>query len=111
MTKGILAAMRFIQACFLCVALSACTATEIGIATMASIIWTEKLPTDYALGWVSGRTCNTVQALEDKGPVCRGPDYRLYPVIETPPQWCYESLGDVTCYTRPDPDPLTSTFR
>lgn len=60
----------------------------------------DKLPTDYIAEAVTGEDCSYVRRLEDGGPLCRSHDYGQ--VIEKP-VYCYRSLGNVTCYERPNP--------
>lgn len=60
----------------------------------------DKLPTDYIAEAVTNEDCSYVRRLEDGGPLCRSHDYGQ--VIEKP-IYCYRSLGNVTCYDRPNP--------
>ncbi|WP_259780206.1 hypothetical protein [Aestuariispira ectoiniformans] len=68
-------------------------------ATVA-FVHEDKLPTDYIAEAVTGEDCSYVRRLEDGGPLCRSYDYGQ--VIEKP-IYCYRSLGNVTCYDRPNP--------
>ena len=72
----------------------------LGATATTSFIMEDKLPTDYVAEVFTGKDCSYVRRLEDGGPLCRSQDYGQ--VIEKP-VYCYKSLGNVTCYERPDP--------
>lgn len=65
----------------------------------ATVINTDKLPTDFIAEAVTGLDCNSVRQSRDGGALCRSPHRE---VIERP-IYCYRSLGTVNCYDEPDP--------
>lgn len=65
-----------------------------------SLINTDKTMGDHAMSLYRGKDCSTVRAYYG-GPYCIEKTRYNPP----PPQemYCYKSLGDVTCFERPDP--------
>ncbi|WP_420549985.1 hypothetical protein [Curvivirga sp.] len=83
--------------------LSACTGVEpamVFLATTSGVVMDDKLPTDYIAEAYTGEDCSYIRQLDDGGPLCRSADYGK--VVEQP-LYCYNTLGTVNCYTRPDP--------
>lgn len=78
---------------------------EIGVpATMASVqlaslINTDKSVTDHLVSYVTGQNCSSVN-LGESGTYCLDP---LAALPLEAPRYCYRSLGEVTCYDRPNP--------
>lgn len=72
----------------------------LGATATTSFVLEDKLPTDYIAEAITGKDCSYVRRLEDGGPLCRSQDYGQ--IIEKP-VYCYKSLGNVTCYERPNP--------
>ena len=69
-------------------------------AGMANFIQSDRLPQDYLAELVTGKECNTLKAMRDKGPLCRDSfDQRIY----EKPIYCYRTIGKVACYAQPDP--------
>jgi hypothetical protein len=69
-------------------------------AGMANFIQTDRLPHDYLAELVTGKECNTLAAMRDKGPLCRD---SFNPQVYEKPIYCYRTLGQITCYEEPDP--------
>jgi len=71
--------------------------TDFGIFEGASLMATDKTMLDNAISLLSGKDCSTVR--KEAG--------RTYCVEDEPNPTaavhCYKTLGDVTCYDRPDP--------
>lgn len=71
--------------------------TDFGIFESASVMTTDKTVLDNAISLLSGKDCSTVR--REAG--------RTYCVEDepnpTPAIHCYKTLGEVTCYDRPDP--------
>ena len=100
--------MRFLQAIVLITAfisLVGCAASSLGVglltASTSVIVMEDKLPTDLLAEYATGKDCNAIRRMEDKGPLCRSPA-RIVEYIE-PLIYCYRTLGAVECYDRPDP--------
>ncbi len=73
---------------------------------MANFIQSDRLPQDYLAELVTGKECNTLKAMRDKGPLCRE---SFDPQIYEKPIYCYRTLGKVACYAQPDPYGPTTT--
>ena len=71
--------------------------TGFGFVEGASVIATDKTMLDNAISLLSGKDCSTVR--KEAG--------RTYCVEDEPNPTaavhCYKTIGDVTCYDRPDP--------
>ena len=100
--------MRFLQAAVLITAfasLAGCAASSLGFGLLAAstsvVVMEDKLPTDLLAEYATGKDCNAIRRMEDKGPLCRSPA-RIVEYIE-PLIYCYRTLGAVECYDRPDP--------
>jgi hypothetical protein len=78
-------------------------------AGLANFIQSDRLPQDYLAELVTGKECNTLAAIKDKGPLCRE---SFNPPIYEKPIYCYRTLGQVKCYEEPDPyGPTTRRVR
>ncbi len=65
-------------------------------ASGASIVGTQKSPTDHIISLASGKDCSTVR-LE------RGQTFCVEDEVKTTPQFnCYKTIGSVTCYDKKD---------
>lgn len=62
-----------------------------------SVIATEKTMEDHVISLASGKNCSVVR-LERGMTYCEEDE-----VIPKPEVYCYQELGDVTCYEAPDP--------
>lgn len=69
----------------------------IGLVEGASTILTDKTFTDHIVSWSSGKNCSTVRYNLGQT-YCEEDEPN-----PTPNVYCYRTLGDVTCYDRPDP--------
>ena len=81
-------------------ALWGCGTETLAVASMATIINTDKLPSDYIAEIATGQDCNTLRAKQDGGQVCRDPNAGQ---VYERPAYCYRTLGQITCYDKPDP--------
>ena len=82
---------------------AACTPADPAIVSAAAttgVVMEDKLPTDYIAEMYTGQDCSQIRKIDDGGPLCRSADYGK--VVEQP-IYCYSTLGNVNCYTRPDP--------
>ena len=78
-------------------------------AGLANFIQSDRLPQDYLAELVTGKECNTLAAIKDKGPLCRE---SFNPAVYEKPIYCYRTLGQVRCYEEPDPyGPTTRRVR
>lgn len=67
---------------------------------MANFIQSDRLPHDFLAELVTGKECNTLAAMKDKGPLCRE---SFDPPVYEKPIYCYRTLGNVRCYEEPAP--------
>ncbi len=70
-------------------------------ANLASITNTDKTLTDHALSLYTGKDCTFANIFSDEE-ICKDKDAEE-PVVAGPPLFCYETLGEISCYERPDP--------
>ena len=77
---------------------SACSAAPPwAILNGATVVGTEKTLEDHAVSLVTGKSCSTVRV--EKGlPYCEEDE-----IIPRADIYCYRTLGEITCYDRPDP--------
>lgn len=75
--------------------LSACT--PFGIAEGASTMITDKTVTDHIISWTSGKNCSSVRYTQGMT-YCEEDEPNPAPNV-----YCYRTLGDISCYERPDP--------
>jgi hypothetical protein len=71
----------------------------VGGAEVASVVNTDKTLTDHVASNLTGRECSTLK-IKSRGKYCIDPNSIPDP---EPAVYCYRSLGDITCYDRPDP--------
>lgn len=102
--------MRIVAVVLLGLTLSACSdmrslfptqvASKIvnySILSTASVMATDKTIPDHLVSYRSGKDCSTVR-VEQGRTYCREDEPNPQPVA-----YCYRTLGDVTCYSQPDP--------
>ena len=65
-------------------------------ATFVSVIQSEETMTDKALSWALDKNCSIFQ-------IARGEQYCQKSGPDIPEQYCYRTLGSITCYAEPDP--------
>jgi hypothetical protein len=80
--------------------------------SMATIINTDKTPSDHAMSWVTGQSCSSIEyskgrsyCVSDDNSVTNA-DTALYGAAGTDEgygPYCYRTLGSITCYNHPDP--------
>jgi len=70
-----------------------------GVAQLegAFVIGTDKTIEDHVISYYSGKNCSTVRK-ELGMTYCEEDERRIEPLV-----YCYKTLGEVTCYDRPDP--------
>ena len=61
------------------------------------VMATDKTLSDHLVSYQTGKDCSTVRA-EQGRTYCREDEPNPMPVVH-----CYQTLGDVTCYSAPDP--------
>ena len=70
---------------------------DLGVVEGGAIIATDKSFSDHIISFTSGKDCSTVR--REKGlSYCKEDEVFIQQNI-----FCYETLGSVTCYERPDP--------
>lgn len=72
--------------------------------TLATYVNTDKLPSDHITSFATGEDCDTGRLI-DGGTYCMQPtdqELEFMRAAEEHP-FCYQTLGDVTCYDTPDP--------
>lgn len=79
-------------------ALPGCAAVS-GAASVVSLMATKKTVMDHVISYATEQDCSTI-AFERGEPYCSDPNA---PVPVEPVYHCYRSLGEITCYTAPDP--------
>jgi len=90
--------MRYVLTLLLLPILAGCEAWGYyGAVEATSVAVTKKTLGDHVVSLASGKNCSTVRQQNDLSYCVE--DERQ-PVHEL---WCYPTLGDVTCYDRPDP--------
>ncbi len=87
------APLSFVAACVL---LAGCTNQMVALEA-GTLMTTDKTVADHVISWASGKDCSTVR-WELGRTYCKEDEPR--PVANV---YCYRTLGDVTCYDRPDP--------
>jgi len=67
------------------------------LAEGASTMMSGKPASDHIVSWMSGKDCSVVRTE-------RGLSYCVEDEVKiTPKVFCYQTLGSVSCYNRPDP--------
>ena len=75
------------------------TAGNYSIISSGVLMATDKTLTDHLVSFNTGKNCSTVR-LEQGRSYCREDEPNPMPAANVT---CYQTLGDVTCYTQPDP--------
>ncbi|GAB6054040.1 hypothetical protein JCM17960_28600 [Magnetospira thiophila] len=78
------------------VLLSGCS-NQFGGLEVGTVMVTDKTVGDHVISWASGKDCSTVR-WEQGMTYCKEDEPRPEAAV-----FCYETLGDVVCYDRPDP--------
>lgn len=87
--------MRFLAVIIPLMLLNACS--SIGAAEFATTAATGKPLSDHVFSAVSGKNCSTIRKNT-------GQNYCAEDDIPPPPNlYCYRTIGNVTCYEKPDP--------
>ncbi|MEO5336718.1 MAG: hypothetical protein H7841_07490 [Magnetospirillum sp. WYHS-4] len=85
-----------------CGVVSSGAAPGLGQAEVASVMVSKKTITDHVVSYMSGKNCTFMRS--NQGLTYCEEDEKF----PKPPVYCYKTLGQVTCYDRPDPfDPRT----
>ena len=101
-------ALLSIGAGALLMALSGCA--QYALVEAGSLIYTGKTLGDHAASRALGADCSVTHITDDNSNYCQSHEAQNAR-IEREPQYCYKSLGEVTCYTTPDPDPATQALQ
>ncbi len=88
--------MRLASVLAVSAAVAACSNQMIALDA-GSVMTTDKTLADHVVSWASGKDCSSVR-WELGRTYCKEDEPR--PVAHV---YCYRTLGDVTCYDRPDP--------
>jgi hypothetical protein len=86
-------------------ALSACSPGETAIilgTSAFSYFETGKTIPDHIVSQVMNKDCSSKRLIED-GKACLDDNGQTTTVAAAPPEFCYRTLADVSCYTKPDP--------
>ncbi len=85
--------------------LTACPSTAIMTgASIVSFVNTDKFLGDHVATAITGEDCSALYVEQD-GSYCKkyvDQNAKALAELENAP-YCYETLGDITCYDRPDP--------
>jgi hypothetical protein len=91
--------------------LAACSPAESGIivgASLISLLETDKTVPDHIMSQMLNKDCSSQRLLEGADKMCldeNGPTT----VAQSIPSYCYRTLGNITCYTEPNPfDPKSN---
>ncbi|SMF00270.1 hypothetical protein SAMN06265365_11431 [Tistlia consotensis] len=93
---------RLLAALSLAGLLAACgpeTLVSTGLG-MASLQTTDKTLADHAIGLVTDKDCSSLRA--ERGDAYCLSDQELQARIPAQPEFCYRTIGGVTCYTKAD---------
>ena len=86
---------------------AACTPFDAGImagTTVISLLETDKTPTDHILSQVMNKDCSSKRLLEGADHMCLDENANASKTVaQAAPSYCYRTLGNVTCYTEPNP--------
>ncbi|CCQ74075.1 hypothetical protein [Magnetospira sp. QH-2] len=91
------------RASFASIAVTICTVLMAGCSNQfagleaGTVMVTDKTFGDHIVSWAAGKDCSTVR-WEQGRTYCKEDEPRPEPAV-----FCYQSLGDVVCYDRPDP--------
>ncbi|MGF1608851.1 MAG: hypothetical protein ACFCUQ_05610 [Kiloniellales bacterium] len=82
------------------------------IAGVATIVNTDKTPSDHAVSWMTGEDCSSVEYSKGRD-YCVSDDVSATMADTTPygasgkyegyGPYCYRTLGKISCYNHPDP--------
>ena len=108
--------LRMAVLAILLLLLAGCTggaALIAGGANLISLVHTDKTLSDHVISTATGKECSTLNVIETQQPYCqdyKDPEAEAMAVQQTAP-YCYQTLGTISCYDRPDPfqnneDPL-----
>lgn len=67
---------------------------------LASLKTTKKTLADHAVGLVTDQDCSTLRA--ERGDAWCLSDEELEARVPAQPEFCYRTIGGITCYDRPD---------
>jgi hypothetical protein len=73
------------------------TAGNFSIISAGMVMATKKTLTDHIVSYQTGKDCSTVR-VEEGRTYCREDEPNPLPTVN-----CYQTLGDVMCYAKPDP--------
>ena len=73
------------------------TVGNFSIISTGVLMGTDKTLSDHWVSYNTGKDCSTVR-VEQGRTYCREDEPNPIPVVH-----CYQTLGDVTCYSQPDP--------
>jgi len=73
------------------------TVGNLSILSSASVMATGKTLPDHVVSFQSGKDCSTVRVEQGRS-YCKEDEANPMPVV-----YCYRTLGDVMCYSKPDP--------
>ena len=73
-----------------------------GVASIASFGETGKGLVDHAVSYQTGEDCSLVH-VDERRDYCVDHNAEDQLALTPPPSYCYQTLGSVECFTRPDP--------
>ncbi len=76
------------------------TAALAGLSAL-SLLGTDKFLSDHIISQATGKDCSTLNALEE-GRFCKDEEFTVAQAVQAP-TYCYRTLGEITCYTAPNP--------
>lgn len=94
--------IRLLLAFCLAGLLAACgpeTLVSTGLS-MASLQTTDKTIADHAIGLVTDQDCSSLRA--ERGDAYCLSEKELQARVPAQPEFCYRTIGGITCYTKPD---------
>ena len=90
--------MRYIIFIFGAVFLNACSVVPpVALTDFATVGLTDKTIEDHVVSAISGKDCSTVRTNQGRT-YCAEDELNPEPKVH-----CYRTLGEVTCYDKPDP--------
>ena len=108
--------VRRLAVCFLLIQwLSGCllaTAPGMALVSIGTIVNTDKSPSDHFASWATGHDCSSVKlskrkkyCVKPEKPGQHADDSRrgLNGQYAGTGAFCYRTLGEITCYSHPDP--------
>jgi hypothetical protein len=93
--------------------LAACSPAESGIlagTTIISLLETDKTVSDHIMSQMMNKDCSSKRLLEGADRMCIDEnESATKTVAQSTPTYCYRTLGNISCYTKPNPyDPNVS---